>query len=78
MTGDVSEPLTWKVEVVERPKEGEARWRHSGTLQGGLLVAQESARQLRTRFGAARLTAPGFEVLALRDSFSVKRTGCAA
>lgn len=72
------ECLTWKVEILERVRDEQGRWRMAGVAQGDLDYAMASARQLRDHNGAARLTAPGFEVVARRDYFAVKRTEVAA
>lgn len=78
--------LTWFIEVVERVpgtnRQGEScqhgRWRPLGEETLALETAMQRVRELRSQYGAARAIAPGFEVVARRDSFAVKRTRLAA
>lgn len=59
--------LCWAVEV-----EAFGFWQPlrsiTATLRGAILFASE----MRCHHGAARLVAPGFEIVALPDSFSIK------
>lgn len=77
MSGELPSRDHWFVEVVDRIP-GVNRWKPLGTTatpagSESLPKAIELVKQLRAEHGAARATTEGFQITALRDSFSIRR-----
>ncbi len=76
-----SSELSWSVESADRyssvDRKGRpcvhGKWRVGLSFCGSLQQAISFARHTHSDSGAIRLTSPGFEIVALRDSFSVLR-----